>query len=407
MKAILTLPLILLGLLTGSGLCETTSAERENGKRGYMCWIVLMLILVSAIKFDLALMARPAVAAEVRLQSQQEWDKVLEGAKKEGRVVVAGTSWAQRLWAEFQKKYPEIKLITIPGRAVLSARIMSERRAGKYIEDVVILGPTPLYNVLYKGKALDPITPALILPEVRDESRWWKGKHRYLDAEGKYIFVFNLVPLVSFGYNTKLVDPSEIKSYWDLLHPKWKGKIVLLDPTSLPAGTHLLFLYYHRELGREFIRRLLTEMDVTVSRDTRQITDWLAIGKFAISGLTTPRRTGLVDAKRQGLPVDWFPPGQFNEGVGLYSSSGNVVLMNRAPHPNAARVAINWLLSREGQMIYQKVRETVDSSRIDIPKDNLPSYARRVEGLKYHLANERIDAAPIFKFVREVWKRKK
>ena len=105
--------------------------------------------------------------------------------------------------------------------------------------------------------------------------------------------------------------------------------------------------------------------------------------------------------------MDWFPPGQFNEGVGLYSSSGNVVLMNRAPHPNAARVAINWLLSREGQMIYQKVRGTVDSSRIDIPKDNLPSYARRVEGLKYHLANERIDTAPIFKFVREVWKRKK
>lgn len=264
------------------------------------------------------------------------------------------------VFAEFPKKYPEIKVVSIR-RGQQAARIVTERRAGKYIEDVVILGPPPMYNVLYKGKVLDPIKPALILPEVRDESRWWKGKHRYLDEEEQYIFAFNLTLLLSFAYNTKLVDPNGIKSYWDLLHPKWKGKIVLLDPTSLPAGTHLLFLYYHSDLGPEFIRRLLSEMDVTVSRDIRQIADWLAAGKFAISGLTQIPRTGLDVAKRQGLPVDWFRAEQLKEGVALYSSSGNVGLVNRALHPNAARVAVNWLLSREGQTSYQKVFGDVDS----------------------------------------------
>ncbi|MGB7946612.1 MAG: hypothetical protein WCH75_02915, partial [Candidatus Binatia bacterium] len=136
------------------------------------------------------------------------------------------------------------------------------------------------------------------------------------------------------------------------------------------------------------------------------ITDWLATGKFAISGLTVVSRTRLDKAKEQGLPVDWFDAGHFKEGVALHSGPANVGLLNRAPHPNAARVAINWLLSREGQMVYQKVFGAVDSLRIDIPKDEVASYARRVEGVKYHLLDERIDLAPVMKFVSQVWKRK-
>ena len=371
-----------------------------------MYWIALMFFLLAAIRFDLALTGSLAVATEVRPQWQQEWDKVLEGAKKEGRVVVAVTPLLQPVFAEFQKKYPEIKLVTIPGRAELATLIITERRAGKYLADVTIGSANAMYNVLYKGRALDPIKPTLILPEVLDESKWWKGKHLYLDEEERSIFAFNLAPLLSFAYNTKLVDPNGIKSYWDFLHPKWKGKILLLDPTGPGTGNSLLFLYYHRELGPEFIRRLLTEMDVTASRDLRQIADWLATGKFAISGLTVVPRTGLDVAKKQGLPVDWFGAGHFKEGAALSSLGGNVVLLNRAPHPNAARVLINWLLSREGQTVFQKVSPAADSLRIDIPKDDVVSYARRVEGPKYHLLDERIDTAPILKFVSEVWKRK-
>lgn len=147
-------------------------------------------------------------------------------------------------------------------------------------------------------------------------------------------------------------------------------------------------------------------MDVTASRDIRQIVDWLATGKFAISGLTQVPRTGLDVAKKQGLPVDWFDAAQLKEGVPLFASTGRAVLLNRAPHPNAARVLINWLLSREGQIVFQKVSPAADSLRTDVPKDNLVSYARRVEGAKYHLLDERIDIAPITKFVTEVWKRK-
>jgi ABC-type Fe3+ transport system substrate-binding protein len=272
------------------------------------------------------------------------------------------------------------------------------------VVDLIVRGMTDM-SLLYKAKALDPIKPTLMLPEVLDESKWWGGKHRYRDEEKQYILASDLSVLTSFAYNTQLVDPKEIKSYWDFLHPKWKGKILLLEPASGGTGTSLQFLYHHSELGPEFIRRLLTEMDITASGDTRQIVDWLATGKFAISGLTLVGRTGLDAAKKQGLPLDWFLPQQFNEGMALVSPGGNIGSLNRAPHPNAVRVAINWFLSREGQMIRQK-GGNVDSLRIDIPKDDVASHARRVEGSKYLLLDEQIDTAPITKFVKQVWKRK-
>jgi len=345
--------------------------------------------------------------SQVRSQDwKTEWERTATAAKKERQVVLAAGSDFPATFAEFQKKYPEIKVVFVPGRTgELANRIMAERRAGKYLVDLYIIGATTMYNVLYKAKALDPIKPALILPEVVDESNWWRGKHVYLDEEDQYIFAFNGAVRSWFAYNTKLVNPNEIRSYWDLLNPKWKGKIVGLDPTSSGAGSPLRFLYYHPELGPEFIRRLLTETDITVSRDMRQITDWLATGKFAISVLTAVSRTGLDEAKKQGLPIDWFGPKTFKEGAVVNSASGNVGFLNRAPHPNAAKIALNWLLSRETQIAYQKIGSEADSLRIDIPKDDVPSYARRVEGVQYIVLDEKMDSKPIRKFVSEVWKK--
>lgn len=348
----------------------------------------------------LVTLAVPAVA-------QAEWETVLAEAKKEGQVMIAGGSDVPELFKIFQKRYPEIKVVLIPGRTgELANRIMAERRAGKYLVDLYIIGATTMYAVLYKGKALDAIKPALILPEVVDESKWWRGKHMYLDDEDRYIFAFNGAVRSWFAYNTQLVNPKEIKSYWDLVNPKWKGKIVGLDPASSGAGAPLRFLYYHPELGQEFIKRLLNEMEITVSRDMRQITDWLGTGKFAISVLTAVSRTGLDEAKKQGLPIDWFGPKTFKEGAPLNSASGNVGLLNRAPHPNAAKIALNWLLSREAQIAYQKLGAEADSLRMDIPKDDVGPDSRRVEGVKFIVLDERMDIQPIRKFVSEVWKKK-
>ena len=90
-------------------------------------------------------------------------------------------------------------------------------------------------------------------------------------------------------------------------------------------------------------------MEVTLFRDFRQGPDWLATGKYAICFFCD------VDIlKQQGLPVDTFGPRVFKEGGGLVQQFGTVALLNRAPHPNAAKVFINWLLSRKGQIARAK-----------------------------------------------------
>jgi iron(III) transport system substrate-binding protein len=366
--------------------------------------------LLGAWAVLLSCFASPTLAGEVDAW-KGEWEKVLSAAKKEAQVILYGSADYEKLFGEFNKRYPEIKVTGFFGRgADVAKRVMAERRADKYLADLYLNGMTTGYNVLYKAKAVDPIAPALLLPEVADPSKWWQGKHQFVDPENRYLLIFNGESRIVVAYNTKLLSTEEVRSYWDLLKPKWKGKIVALDPMSGGSGDALRFFYHSRLLGRDFIKRLLSEMDVTISADSRQMGDWIGAGKFAVSIFGPISRMDLDVGKEQGLPVDWFRPDQLKEGAYITAGSGGVALMNRAPHPNAAKVAINWLLSREGQIIYQKIfrsgEDGPDSMRIDIPKDGVPKRNLRPEGdeAKFPLMDraDMMDMEPIRKFIREI-----
>ncbi len=368
-------------------------------------WFISVLSVVMFVLF-----AVPSVdVASAQATEGAEWEKIVAGAKKEKRLVIYGSSSYQQVFFEFQKKYPEIKVVGFfsRGRRV-AQRMLAERRGGKYLADIYINGAWTGYGTMYKSRVLDPIDSALVLPEVTDQSNWWNGKHHYVDDEGKYLLGFNGVSFLANSYNTNMVNPKEFKSYRDFLNPKWKGKIAMLEPTFAPAGPSVSHIYYSPDLGPEYLRRLLTEMDVTISRDSRQIGDWLASGKYAISMFNVIGRGDIDIAKKQGLPVDWWGPEAFKEGVPMSVTSGLVALINRAPHPNAARLAINWLLSREGQMVYQKLNEG-NSLRVDIPKDDVPSYALRKKGIKYVKTEQPryLDMTPIRKLVNDVRKKQR
>jgi ABC-type uncharacterized transport system YnjBCD substrate-binding protein len=106
--------------------------------------------------------------------------------------------------------------------------------------------------------------------------------------------------------------------------------------------------------------------------------------------------------------VDNFDTALFKEGAPLSTSSGNIALFNNAPHPNAARVVINWLLSREGQIAYQTHDPLKDSLREDIPKDMVPEHTRRKKGVEYLLLAGRVskDTTAVDRIVKEVWRRR-
>ena len=143
-------------------------------------------------------------------------------------------------------------MVAVSGRGNdLTNRIMAERRGGSLSPMFTAAAPTALYNTLYKGKALDPLKPLLILPEVTDLSKWYGKEHRYADPEGKYIFAFIGSPSnAQLAYNTNLVNPKEFKSYVDVTHPKWKGKIVSLDPRDTGLGRPCSFIITARISAR-------------------------------------------------------------------------------------------------------------------------------------------------------------
>ena len=354
---------------------------------------------------------RPILAAESKSSWQAEWGRTVRAAEEEGQVTVSIGGYGAIIDSGvFQKTYPKIKITHITGAGTdLTQRISAERRAGKYLVDVYNGGGNSLFQILYLGKMLDPIKPALILPEVTDSTKWWEGKQKYADKDGQYIFVYegNVAAGAGAGYNSQLLDPREYKSYWDFLNPKLKGKIISTDIRKVRgAGIPWQFLYYYPDLGPKFLRRLFGEMDVIMIADLRQAVDWLAAGKYS---LCLPIQGGTIyKAKNQGLPVDQFGSYHFKEGVNLSSAFGSLALMNHAPHPNAAKVFINWLLSRDGQTLFQKVislpGDARNSRRIDVPKDHIPLDEQRRDKMPYFDTDdpETKDLTPAIKLLNEI-----
>jgi iron(III) transport system substrate-binding protein len=357
-----------------------------------------------------------AFAAESKPAWQAEWERTVKAAEDEGQLTVYIAGYGALIDSGlFQKAYPKIKITSVTGSGTqLAPRIVAERRAEKYLADVYSGGGGSLYQSLYVGKMLEPLKPALILPEVIDPTKWFEGKQKYVDREGQYIIVYegNVAAGASPAYNTNLLNPKDYKSLWDFLNPKLKGKIVSPDiRRTRGSGPSFQYLYYHADLGPGFMRRFYSEMDVTLTADLRQEMDWLSAGKFALSMPTQGSSTS--KAKAQGLPVDEFDPHHFKEGPSISAAFGQLALMNRAPHPNAAKVFINWLLSREGQSAFQRIistpGEAKNSRRIDVPKDHIPASERRVDGGKYFDPDDigSRDLTPITKLMDEIFAGKK
>jgi len=265
-----------------------------------------------------------STAAPVKGQQplQSNWEKTVQAAREEGQVNIYGGDEITHpgILEVFSRRFPEIKVVTASGHAEVIQRIIAERRARKFLADLYSLGPGSA-RTAYRAKFLQPIRPALILPEVTDTSLWYGGKHVYPDPDGEYLFLYEGTPASSsVGYNTeKLTDLNEIKSYWDILKPKWKGKIGFYSYGSAP--TPILVLYYNPQVGPNFLKRLFEEMDLTLSRDRRQATNWLATGKYSLCFMCRD----LERARRQGLPVDGYPYENIKEAGAMGGGNGSVL----------------------------------------------------------------------------------
>jgi len=301
--------------------------------------------------------------------ARADWESTLAAAKKEGKVsVIADVTATLRdaLTLEFQKTYGiSVDLFGLSGREV-APRVAAERKAGQFLWDIYIHGSTTALEAMIPMGAFDPVEPALILPDVIDPKTWRGGAIEFLDP-GNMVIVMTPFHRGTIFYNTKLVDGKEFKSHKDLLNPKWTGKMVVDDPRRAgPGFATFTFFYLHPELGPEFIRAL-GKQQMTVLRDYAQEVDAVGQGRYPL--VVGAADFVAINRAKQGVPIAIVDARQLKEGTDLSPTNGNLALFNRAPNPNAAKVYINWLLSKEGQTIFARANGYV-SARLDAPTDH-------------------------------------
>lgn len=148
--------------------------------------------------------------------------------------------------------------------------------------------------------------------------------------------------------NTEMVKETELISYRDLLNLRWKSNMVLSDPTIAGAGLRFFGVVGGRIMGLDFMKELARQEPV-ITKDRRLQVEWVARGKYPIGlGAESP---SISEFKNAGAPIREVVP---IEGSGLAAGSGCIGLINKAPHPNASKLFINWFLGQEGQTVWTK-----------------------------------------------------
>lgn len=322
----------------------------------------------------------------VRASWEKKWESTLKVAQQEGRVVIYVSSMAPSLKEAtplVKKKYG-LNLEIITGRgSELRGKLLQERNNGLFLPDVFISGLNTIYGTVKSAGAIDPIEPALMLPEVLDTKLWFEGKLPFADEERR---IFSLIngPKPMLGYNTEMVKPAELQSIFDLLNPRWKGKILINDPTVTGSSfaSFSTFIYY-KVVDADFFRQIVSQQNLML-RDMRLVVDWVAKGRYPVA--LWAHEAYMAEYTKAGAPIAWV---NIKEGAEISSMGGNLVLVNKAPHPSAAKIFINWFLSKEGQTIMQNI-EGAQSSREDIPTGSLdPLRARQPGGKYYRATNEK------------------
>jgi iron(III) transport system substrate-binding protein len=323
-------------------------------ERSWLARTLVWCLLMVGVFFSIG-----SVLAE---EAQEEWKKIVEAAKKEGKIVAGGPPTAvlrQKYKETFEKKFGlELELVSAPGPQN-AGRAAAEFKAGVRYFDVLHGGSGTL-EPLMNENMLALFSEYMILEEVKDPRQWWGG-HLWEDnvKTNRFIYSFTADFSAPPFYNAELLKPTDIASYDDLLNPKWKGKIGFFEP-RIPSAGQGLWGFLMKIKGKEFLQKL-AEQSLFISRDGKQLADGLAKGTLVIGlGLSQRFVDPFINA---GLPIK--PLMSIKEGLGGSNGFGTVAVMKNAPHPNATKVYVNWLLGKEGQDLYSRAL-TQGTRRLDV-----------------------------------------
>jgi ABC-type Fe3+ transport system substrate-binding protein len=304
-----------------------------------------------------------------RAQTTPSWDAVMKAAEAEGVVNVhggPGRSLQEALSDGFAKAFPKIK-INYDGAPGREPKIVRERQAGIFTWDVYVGGPTSLLPALKPINALKELRPELILPEVLNDKAWRDGFDAgWMDVDRKYMYAFDFTEESTVVVNWDFVKVENLRTAADLMKPEFAKKIVSSDPRLLgdPVSS---FQSLHATFGEPFVVDMFSKQEIVYTGNRRQATEWVVRGVHPIGIAIPPDELKTFQAQGLGKNIRSFRV-DTKTAVGG-SGFGNVAIMENAPHPNAARLYVNWLLSAQGQDVWGKTMER-NSRRLDVPPAN-------------------------------------
>jgi iron(III) transport system substrate-binding protein len=313
-----------------------------------------------------ALVAALAIAiAPPAARADAAWDALVKAAISEGEVDVHGGPGAvfeKVLTEHFRAAYPAIKInfSGTSGRDVIE-QILRERQAGIYKWDVYVGGTPSILQTLKPAGAFQPLRPMLLLPDVLADATWFGGfDFGWVDNEKTYTFAwdFTLNPVV--WVNWDVVKQADLRSFADLAKPQFAGKIVWDDP-RFPGAGQLVGQTMLVNFGEPALIKLFAEQKIVYTTNRRQNAEWVVRGRYPIGLAMGTEDLAIFQEQGLGKNVTGLVP----EGLKILGSIGfgTVSAMDKPPHPNAAKLYINWLLSKDGQAdIYKTGR---NSRRLD------------------------------------------
>jgi iron(III) transport system substrate-binding protein len=357
----------------------------------------------TAIRTTAAAFALTVVAAApaFAISDDPEWKRIVAAAEQEGSLIVnlpPSNTQREFLQAEWPKAFPKIKMeMTSIDASAWMQRVRIERDAGKYLWDVALSGSVTTFSMKNAG-FVDPMVPEFVLADVKDPKTWGGWDQVFYDQERKYVFAMQNFLKMPF-FNAKHLDPARVKAMGRkiFLDPSLKGKIVWHDPL-IPGSGESFAPVFRDLLGDAGLKTFVTEQVVFLP-NMMDMVDKMARGQYTIG--MGPVMTGLlVRYKKAGLDIDIRALGNTPE-FAAYSNTGgsNMVVLNKRPHPNATKVFVNWILSKDIAARLAKVMGQ-DSTRDDIPAQ-VNADEQRVRGAKY-LEPQREEQADALKASHEV-----
>ncbi len=301
-----------------------------------------------------------ALLSSIEAQAQTDLSALIAGAKNDKEVVWYTTTSAgdnQAIVAGFTKKYPFLKVQVLRSTGEkLRQRVLAETSAGQFLSDVLSVSSMEM-GLLKSRNLLQPYDA----PEAEKYPTGAKDREKAFTA----IYARNFV----IGYNTSMLAEKDRPKDWsDLLAPFWKGKFAMDEEEFEWYGT--LVDYWGREKAGKFIRALAAQQP-QLRRGHSLLAQLLAAGEFH-AALVFPFE--IEQLKQKGARVDWSATSD-----PIVTSINVMALSTKAPHSNAGKLLINYVLSEEGQTIIKNV------SRVPLRPGVKPTIAKLDQSaLKIH-----------------------